>query len=176
MSDVDALIHRHLEGALTEAEARALEERLRGDPEARRLLAEMAFDQAQLRELLVPADSGVAADAPAARWTSGSKTFLATAAALLLAVGTGLVVLFTRTAPAPPLAPATRPSEPAHHPAVSLDVEGMDADGDGRVTRDEWATAFKRFDTDGDGQVSAQELSAAGVAPPPPRPKRHDPR
>ena len=56
MSDgLDLLIHRHLDGTLSEEEAKALQDRLRGDVDARRRLAEMAFEHAQLKEVLEPA-------------------------------------------------------------------------------------------------------------------------
>lgn len=44
--DGDYLIHRHLEGSLTEEQRRALNEALAGEPRLRRRLAELAFEQA----------------------------------------------------------------------------------------------------------------------------------
>jgi hypothetical protein len=44
------LIHRHLEGGLTEEQRRVLNEGLISDPRLRRLLAELAFEQAVWRE------------------------------------------------------------------------------------------------------------------------------
>ncbi len=48
--DWDFVIHRHLEGGLTDEQARALNHRLAEDPALRRRLAEMAFEQVALRE------------------------------------------------------------------------------------------------------------------------------
>ena len=46
--DWDYLIHRHLEGGLTEEQARALNARLISHPALRRHLAELTFDQVVL--------------------------------------------------------------------------------------------------------------------------------
>ncbi len=98
---LDLLIHRHLEGTLGEEEARALEGRLRADPAARRRLAEMAFDHAQLKELLEHA--GGASKAPWSRWHAVA------AASILLAVGVALVVGPFRSERAPETPPAKEP-------------------------------------------------------------------
>jgi hypothetical protein len=55
-TDWDLLIHRHLDGTLSEAELRVFDGRLKSDSRLRRRLAEMAFDQNQLSDLL--AESG----------------------------------------------------------------------------------------------------------------------
>ena len=44
------LIHRHLEGGLTEEQRRVLNDALVADPKMRRRLAELAFEQAVWRE------------------------------------------------------------------------------------------------------------------------------
>lgn len=48
--DWDYLIHRHLEGGLTDEQARALNARLVEEPALRRRLAELAFDRVALGE------------------------------------------------------------------------------------------------------------------------------
>jgi hypothetical protein len=50
-SRLDYLIHRYLEGMLTEDEARSLSERVKVDPAAAQLLAKMAYDQKELGRL-----------------------------------------------------------------------------------------------------------------------------
>ncbi len=108
--DWDLLIHRHLEGDLGEEEARALSERVAADPALRRRLAEMAFDQAQLRDVLETeraVETGACPIAPPAReparWSRGS---LAAAASILVAVGVALFIGFR-----PKEQPPVRPSE-----------------------------------------------------------------
>jgi anti-sigma factor RsiW len=49
--DWDYLIHRHLAGALTGEQRRALNERLRADARLRRRLAELAFELALIGEV-----------------------------------------------------------------------------------------------------------------------------
>lgn len=109
--DGDLLIHRHLEGDLGEEEARALSERVAADPAFRRRLAEMAYDQAQLRDVLETekaVETGacpIAAAPPArepSRWSRGS---LAAAASILVAVGIALFIGF-RPKVQPPVPPA----------------------------------------------------------------------
>jgi anti-sigma factor RsiW len=46
--DWDYVIHRHLEGGLTDEQSRALNHRLAEDPALRRRLAELAFEQVAL--------------------------------------------------------------------------------------------------------------------------------
>jgi anti-sigma factor RsiW len=48
--DWDYLIHRHLEGGLTDEQSGALNHRLAEDPALRRRLAELAFEQVALGE------------------------------------------------------------------------------------------------------------------------------
>jgi anti-sigma factor RsiW len=48
--DWDYVIHRHLEGGLTDEQLRALNHRLAEDPALRRRLAELAFEQVALRQ------------------------------------------------------------------------------------------------------------------------------
>jgi hypothetical protein len=100
-ADLDLLIHRHLEGSLSEAEAADLGARLKADPDARRRLAEMAFDVAQLRDVLTAR--------PAARRWKLAPVPLA-AAALFFAAVVGLV-LFS-PGPAAPVAPVPSPAAP----------------------------------------------------------------
>ena len=56
--DWDYLIHRHLEGAATGEQRRALNERLKIDTRLRRRLAELAYEQALYRVLLGGRDPG----------------------------------------------------------------------------------------------------------------------
>lgn len=76
--ELDVLIHRHLDGTLEEEDARRLQERLRADPEARRRLAEMAYEHALLKETLEP------------RASTSRVPWLA-AALILAAIGVALV-------------------------------------------------------------------------------------
>lgn len=78
---LDALIHLHLEGALTSAEAAELSAILASDPAAARRLAEMAYDQEVLKEALQPRS---------ARRTLRRVLPAAAAALVLLAVGAAL--------------------------------------------------------------------------------------
>ncbi|MBU1325275.1 MAG: EF-hand domain-containing protein [Alphaproteobacteria bacterium] len=82
------------------------------------------------------------------------------AAALTLAV---------QDPPPPPAPPA--PPAPPHVMMFSHSGPGLDADGDGFVSRDEFAAPmtghFAGLDKDGDGRLSTDELSAGG-------PGRHD--
>jgi hypothetical protein len=82
---LDLLIHRHLDGTLSEEEAKALQERLRGDVDARRRLAEMAFEHAQLKEVLEPAKKAKPTSF-AWNWVAAASILLVVAVAL--AVGT----------------------------------------------------------------------------------------
>jgi Ca2+-binding EF-hand superfamily protein len=72
-----------------------------------------------------------------------------------------------RLAPAAPPAAAAKPKDAAKGKAAAKAaqlverVKGMDKDGDGRVTRDEFRglpQVFDRLDRDGDGVISADEL------------------
>lgn len=109
MTDGDALIHRHLTGQLSEEEARAVAGRVKSDPEFRRRLAEMAFDEVQLKEILAHAEteampfaSAPREDAPAP--ARGSRATLAAAAVILVAVGIALVAsLFKKEPSSAPL-------------------------------------------------------------------------
>lgn len=101
-ADLDLLIHRHLEGALSEADAADLGARLKGDPDARRRLAEMAFDVAQLRDVL--------SARPKARLRKLPPVTVAAAAAIfVIVVG---VVLFAPGPPAPAPVPAGWSADP----------------------------------------------------------------
>ncbi|HLF94092.1 MAG TPA: hypothetical protein VJB14_11585 [Planctomycetota bacterium] len=117
--DGDLLIHRHLEGDLGEEEARALSERVAADPVFGRRLAEMAYDQAQLRDVLETekaVETGacpIAAAAPPARepsrWSRGS---LAAAASILVAVGVALFIGFRPKEQPPVQSPQALPAAP----------------------------------------------------------------
>ena len=86
MSDpLDLLIHRHLDGTLGEDEAKVFQERLRADADARRRLAEMAFEHAQLKEILEPAKR-TKPTSPAWHWVAAASILVVVAVAL--AVGT----------------------------------------------------------------------------------------
>jgi hypothetical protein len=102
---LDVLIHRHLEGSISEPEAAELGGLLKADPVARRRMAEMAFDAVSLRDVL--------AQRPAARRWKLAPVPLAAAAALF-AVVTG-VVLFAPgpTSPTPP-GPVPAPVAPRY--------------------------------------------------------------
>jgi ferric-dicitrate binding protein FerR (iron transport regulator) len=148
MTDLDLLIHRHLEGTLSPGEAVALRERLRTDAAARRRLAEMAFDHVQLKELLAPAPLVVPespeepAEPPARALPPWSKWHFAAAASILVAVTIALVVGFTRTAPpGPEESPAAAPGRremkvatgqrieaPGREPAACLLEDGSRAE------------------------------------------------
>jgi hypothetical protein len=78
--ELDLLIHRHLDGTLDEDAARRFQERLRSDPEARRRLAQMAYEHALLVESLA---------APGR--TSSSRVPWLAAALILAALGVALL-------------------------------------------------------------------------------------
>lgn len=80
--DFDVLVHRHLDGTLGEEEAKVFEERLKADPEARRRLAELAYEHALLKELLEPAAKRAS--------TAPRRLQAAAAAAILVAVAVAL--------------------------------------------------------------------------------------
>lgn len=103
MNRLDVLIHRHLEGAIDEAEAAELGERLKADVDARRRMAEMAFDAVSLRDIL--------AKRPALRGRKLPFVPLAAAAAVFALV-TGVVLLAPGPEPAPPSAPPPTPASP----------------------------------------------------------------
>lgn len=108
--DLDRIIHRYLEGLLSEEEGRFLNERIKADPRARRRLAEMAFDTAQFSDLAGKGGAARPEEGPAAgparRWTwTGPVPSIAAAAVILAAVG---VAFLWR--PSPPEVPA--PSAP----------------------------------------------------------------
>lgn len=100
--DWPLILHRHLEGSLEDDDARALEERLTTDPALCRLLAELATDQAQLREML-EGERPATEPAPA-RWSRGS---LAAAASILIAVAVALVIGLR---PKPPIEAPVKPA------------------------------------------------------------------
>lgn len=135
--DWDVLIHRHLEGTIGEDEARALSDRLASDPALRRRLAEMAYDQAQLRDVL-ETETGACAlgSVPApvrerSRWSKGS---LAAAASILVAVGVALFVGF-RPRPESPAPSGTGPAASADPPRKEAPRSGYRGKIAGRVTR-----------------------------------------
>lgn len=125
------LAHRHLDGSLDDEEARALSERLAVDPALVRLLSEMAFDQAQLRESMQGARP---AEKETPRWSRGS---LLAAASILVAVAVALVV-------------GLRPKDPP--PAVVGPAAPKPLSRDVRVTG--------RVQKAGDGPHLALEASA----------------
>ncbi len=120
MKELDLLIHRYLEGSLPAEEAAELRERLSNDSAARRRLAEMAFDHAQLKDLLAPEPAEAPdVEAPLAPRPARSRWHLAAAASILVAVTIALVVGFGRREvavdgrPAAPSRPGARVEGPA---------------------------------------------------------------
>jgi hypothetical protein len=111
--DADLLIHRHLEGALSEADAAALGLLLRTDPAFRRRLAEMAFERAQMKDVLsAGATEAVPTIAPAPRVPRRALLPMAAAAIILASVGIAVAAWSLRKEPAGSTsapAPAPRP-------------------------------------------------------------------
>ena len=60
--------------------------------------------------------------------------------------------------------PRERPREAAGAAAGTLPVQEMDANGDGRVSREEWSAAFDRRDANQDGVLTPEEIRAGGRA------------
>lgn len=79
---IDVLIHKHLEGKLSEAERAEFGARLVAEPEVARRLAEMAFEQEALREALETAR--------APRFRKSMLLSFGAAALLLIGVGAAL--------------------------------------------------------------------------------------
>ena len=103
--DADRLIHRHLEGDLSEEDSAALGARLKSDPAFRRRLAEMAFDRAQMKDVL--SKLPVAAPAETPRMARRAYLPMAAAAIIVAAVGIAVAMWSFREEPAaPPVAPA----------------------------------------------------------------------
>jgi hypothetical protein len=101
--DADRLIHRHLEGDLSEEDSAALGARLKSDPGFRRRLAEMAFDRAQMKDVLSKLPGAV----EPARVSRRGLLPMAAAAIIVAAVGLAVAMWsFRETPPAPPVAPA----------------------------------------------------------------------
>jgi hypothetical protein len=81
-----------------------------------------------------------------------------------------------------PAAPAARPTGPAVAPSAVAPAAtaeaarpqaafaAIDADGNGRITLEEWRTyqerAFRRHDHNNDGVITRQEMAAPGPAGP----------
>ncbi|HEX7897675.1 MAG TPA: hypothetical protein VF950_07930 [Planctomycetota bacterium] len=80
---LDLLIHRHLDGTLGDDDAKMFQERLRADADARRRLAEMAFEHAQLKEILEPAKRAKPTS-PAWHWVAAASILVAVAVALVV--------------------------------------------------------------------------------------------
>lgn len=96
----DVLIHRHLDGTLSEDEQKAFEARLLADVDARRRLAEMAFDHAQLKEILEPAKA------------VGPRRWLHVAAAAAILLGVGVAIFVGQSKPADVDVPAPAKGAP----------------------------------------------------------------
>lgn len=99
--DSDLLIHRHLAGELTGEEARAFNGLVKADPAFRRRLAEMAFDEAQMRDAVTRAETEpIAFAAPPPKVSSappGATWTLAAAAVIFAAIGAAFIVSVYRT-------------------------------------------------------------------------------
>lgn len=57
-----------------------------------------------------------------------------------------------------------RQEEAAAERGKSIEMKGLDADGDGRITREEWRgndTSFREHDKDGDGVLAGAEITPA---------------
>ncbi len=127
--DADLLIHRHLEGALSEPEAAALEARLKADPAFRRRLAEMAFDRAQMREVLsAPAAGAVPAMPAAPRVSKRALLPMAAAAIIVASVGTSVAIWSFRDRPV-----ETGVAQPAQAPTAADPFRGFAGPVRGRV-------------------------------------------
>ncbi len=129
--DGDRLIHRHLEGDLSEEDAARLGARVKGDPAFRRRLAEMAFDRAQMKDVLskLPAAAGPSRVA--------RRALLPMAAAAIIVASVGVAVarwsLRETPGPAPSVAPATAVSPQAFLGPLTLKV----------VARSETSASFR---------------------------------
>jgi hypothetical protein len=111
--DLDWIIHRYLEGLLSEEEGRFLNERIKADPRARRRLAEMAFDTAQFSDLLGTGGAARPREAPPAapvRWWTWTGPVPSIAAAAVILAAVGVAFLWRPSPPAAPAVPA--PSAP----------------------------------------------------------------
>lgn len=100
--DRDLLIHRHLEGALSEADAAALGALIKGDPAFRRRLAEMAFERAQMKDILSaePTEAVPVLSLPAApRFSRRALMPMAAAAIIVASVGIAVAMWSFREQP-----------------------------------------------------------------------------
>jgi hypothetical protein len=84
---------------------------------------------------------------------------------LKLIGGTVAALLLSGTGPDKP----TRP--PAADPVITLSFKGLDHDGNGKVSRDEFMDAFGKLDRDHDGVLTASELSSHDGHGPKDKPK-----
>lgn len=66
----------------------------------------------------------------------------------------------------PAAAPAPAPQAPAAVPATPAALSAIDADGNGRITLEEWRNVqereFRRLDRNNDGVISREEMAAPG--------------
>lgn len=109
----DLLIHRHLEGALSEEEAAALGARVKSDPAFRRRMAEMAFDRAQMKDVLSAGGTGAVPVVATPRIPRRALLPMAAAAIILASVGIAVAMWSFRQTP------AVTPSVPAAIPPQS---------------------------------------------------------
>jgi len=159
--ELDRLIHRYLEGLLSEDEGRLLNERLKADPRARRRLAEMAFDTAQLPDVL-EVEGAVRAGAPARRaWWTGPKSSLVAAAVILVAVGIALLLWPGEKKPAGP--PGAGPAAGGREtgPVTAVRPERRESGDKARrpeVRKEEDRKAEGRKEGEGARKESGEEL------------------
>lgn len=102
--DRDLLIHRHLEGALSEADAAALGALIKGDAGFRRRLAEMAFERAQMKDILSAAATEAVPVLAAPRVPRRAILPMAAAAIIVVSVGIAVAMWSFREQPGTNLA------------------------------------------------------------------------
>ena len=90
---------------------------------------------------------------------------------LLIAASIAALLPLTSALAQSPTPPATEPTPPAQQGAT---FESLDANGDGRISKEEAAVnasvteQFSRYDKNGDGFIEREEVSASNTTPPDP--------
>ena len=129
--DWDLLIHRYLEGDIGEAEAEQFNEAVKSDSRVRRRLAEMAFDEARLPDVL--SETGDIEPPVARPWGS-----MVAAAVVVITVAGSLLYWSLRPTPTPAENKVLVAPEPTP-PEIELEVRGTvtsrKKDGGGFVLR-----------------------------------------